>query len=103
MAQKREHEIAQSEAASVRSQEQEEVKGPQNNTGQQQTMQMGLPNIIGNVEDLQNLRLSESMATPQLGTPQAKTSQPLAGDEKMYKDITPTLRRAARTKSKSPL
>ena len=52
---------------------------------------------------MQNMRLSESMVTPQLGTPQPEPSQSPAGDSKMYKDITPNLKRSKRNRSKSPL
>ena len=101
--QMRDHESRMSEAASVRSQQQEEVKGPQNKTGQQLSMQTGIPNIIGNVEDEPSVLVEESQMTPHLGTPQPEPTQQAAGDNPMYKDITTNLKRSKRNRSKSPL
>ena len=66
-------------------------------------MYTGTPNIIGNVEDMPNMRQSESFRTPQLGTPKQEPTQSAAGDQVMYKDITQTLKRSKRNRSKSPL
>ena len=58
------------------------------------------PNIIGNVEDMRSALLSEGENTRPLEGGDAQMEQPDRNTGNNYKDITPSLKRAARNKSK---
>ena len=58
------------------------------------------PNVIGNVEDMQSVHQSEDERTRQLGGGDIQMEQPDANVDSKYKDITGSLKRQARTKSK---
>ena len=61
------------------------------------------PNVIGNVEDMRSVLLSEGEHTRPLEGGDAQMEQPDGNAGNNYKDITPSLKRAARNKSKQRL
>ena len=60
-------------------------------------------NIIGNAEDMRSVHQSEDEHTPQLGGGDMQMEQPDADVDSKFKDITGSLKRQARTKSKQRL
>ena len=61
------------------------------------------PNVIGNVEDMRSVLLSEGEHTRPLEGGDVQMEQPDGNADNNYKDITPSLKRAARNKSKQRL
>ena len=61
------------------------------------------PNIIDNAEDMRSVHQSEDEHTPQLGGGDMQMEQPDADVDSKFKDITGSLKRQARTKSKQRL
>ena len=64
-------------------------------------MGSAMPNIIGNVEDNQASQFASAQGYPSLDRVNNEGSAPLEGDPSNYKDITPSLIRTRRTKSKT--
>ena len=59
-----------------------------------------LPNVIGNAEDMQSVLQSEDEHTPQLGGGDVQMEQPDGDAGSKFKDITGSLKRQARNRSK---
>ena len=59
------------------------------------------PNIIGNVEDAQSVRIEADQSYPGLNTVIKEEQMSVGGDSAQFKDITSSLTRTRRNNSKS--
>ena len=62
----------------------------------------GVPNIIGNVEDMQSMQLAQEEETPHLGGVDVTMEQQFDEEGSKFKDITGDLKRSKRKRGKSP-
>ena len=61
-----------------------------------------VPNIIGNVDDMQSMQLAQEEETPHLGGVDVTMEQQFDEEGSKFKDITGDLKRSKRKRGKSP-
>ena len=64
-------------------------------------MPFGIPNVIGNVEDMNSMQGVDVQQVSSLDPHENPPDESMTGDQESYRDITPSLKRAARNKSKT--
>ena len=62
----------------------------------------GAPNVIGNAEDMGNVQGTDAQQISSVDPHENQPDESMIGDQEGFRDITPSLKRSRRNKSRPP-
>lgn len=86
----------------AKSQQRQQLGQVQGKGGGPPQVKFGLPNIIGNAEDMDNMQSADAQQISSIDPYENQADQVMAEDQDEFKDITPQLKRSKRNKSRPP-
>ena len=85
----------------ARSEQSQQLDRVQDKSGGPPQVSFGLPNVIGNAEDMDSMQGADAQQVSSFDPHENPPDESMIGDHESFRDITPQLKRSKRNKSKS--